>query len=69
MSREAPFEAEIENDNSQFMDDLFNEALENIENARKKVDKMQRAGVSFSNPIVENKTRALAAKGKGGSEE
>ena len=35
MSLEALFEAEYENDDSQSMEDLFSEALENTEDARK----------------------------------
>ena len=51
------------------MEELFSEALENVEDARRRVDRMQKAGVSPSNAVVENKTRALAAKGKGGHED
>ena len=52
------------------MDELFSEALETSALAREKVDHMLPAGVSPSIPIVvDNKTRALVAKGKGGHEE
>ena len=69
MSLEALFEGDCEKDDSSSMEELFSEALESIEDAKKTVDSMQRAGVSSSNPVVENNTRALAAKGKGGREE
>ena len=69
MSLEALFEAEFEKDNSPSMEEPFSEVLENIEDAKKRVDNMQRVGVSSSNPVVENNTWALVAKGKGGCEE
>ena len=65
MELEALFEAEFWSVDSQSMEDLFSEALDSIEVARKKVDRMLPAGVSPSILVVENKTRALAAKGKG----
>ena len=69
MELEALFEAEFGSNDSLSMEDLFTEALDSIGVARKKVDRMHDARVSPSIPVVENKTRALAAKGKGGSED
>ena len=68
-SREALFEAEFENDDCQSLEELFSEALEIVKDARRIAERMQRPGVSPANPVVENKARALAAKGKGGHED
>ena len=65
-SREALFDAELENDDCQSLEELFSEAVKNVEDARRRVDRMQRAGVSPANPVVENMARA-GADTEGGS--
>ena len=41
MSIKALFETELENDESETMEDLFSEAIANVEDAMRRVDKMQ----------------------------
>ena len=49
MSIEALFEAEFEDD-TQSMEDLFSEALSSVEEAKRRADRLQKAGVSPSTP-------------------
>ena len=49
MSIEALFEEEFEDD-TQSMEDLFNEVLSSVEEAKRRADSLQKAGVSPSNP-------------------
>ena len=49
-SLDALFQAEFEDDESLSMEELFSEALEKVEDARRRVDKMQKAGVSLFTP-------------------
>ena len=44
------FEAELENDEVESMEELFSEAFDKIEDAGNRVDKMQRGGVSLPAP-------------------
>ena len=44
---DALFEAEFEKDEIESMEELFSEAFDKIEDARNRVDKMQKAGVSL----------------------
>ena len=50
MSIEALFETEFENNESETMEDFFNEAIANIEDAMRRVDKMQQPGISSLTP-------------------
>ena len=61
-SLDALFEAEFENNDSQSTEELFSEAQENVEDARRTVDRMQRAGVSTSSPVP-NRREAVRTKG------
>ena len=59
---EALLETELEE--SESMEDLFSEALANVEEAMKRVDRMHHAGVSTLTPSCWRiTTRALAAQG------
>ena len=49
-SLDALFQAEFENDQVESMEELFSEAFNKIEDARNRVDKMQKAGVSVLTP-------------------
>ena len=51
MSLEAFFEAELEGDEKESIESLFNEAFESMEEAMRRTDRMQRAGVSPSTLI------------------
>ena len=51
MSLEDLFDAELEADEEQSIESLFNEAFENVEEALRGTDRMQRAGVSPLTPI------------------
>ena len=48
MSLKALLEAELEGDEDESIESLFNEAFESVEEAMRRTDRMQRAGVSPS---------------------
>ena len=49
-SFDALFDTDFGNDDSQSMEELFSAALENVEDARKRLDRMHKAGVSTFTP-------------------
>ena len=51
MSVDALLDAELDGDEDESIESLFNEAFESMEDARRRTDRMQRAGVSPSTPF------------------
>ena len=51
MSLDEPFDVELETEEDQSIESLFSEAIESVEEAMRRADRLQRAGVSPLTPI------------------